>query len=323
MPTFHRTALALTLFVTATLSCSDDKPPPPPASDTPVSTGWRSAVGEGGAFVQTFDGMRWESRTVASVDLLSVACIGNLDGWVAGKAGAIGRTRDGGKTWAWQESHLSADLRAIRFGDRTHGLAAGDLGALAVTDDGGMGWRVIATPVTSTLRGTAVAYGASLYLVVGDSGVVLRSADAGKSWTQSKIEGASDLRAVAVDYAGHRAIAVDASGAIFASGDLGLHFAKEWAAAGPLHGVAMNEDGTRALAVGAKGTLLVSDASRAWATVSSGSEADLYGALVADNRLYAAGDTGTLLVSLDGLDGARWSRVPLGTSANLRALEDL
>ena len=59
-------ASMLLLFLSSSLSCSDDeKKPPPPATDS-APAAWRSAVGAGGAFTQTFDDVRWATRNVVS-----------------------------------------------------------------------------------------------------------------------------------------------------------------------------------------------------------------------------------------------------------------
>jgi len=323
----RRTALLVVLCalhsVAGTVACSDDKPPPPPAGDGPVTTAWRSAVGSDGAFAQTFDDSRWQMRNVAPVDLLAVACVGNIDGWVAGRKGTIARTRDGGRTWTSQDSHFTVDLRAIRFGDAKHGVVAGDSGALAITEDSGLAWQTITSPAIDssvTFRGAAAAWSRLLYVVVGDKGTILRSADAGRSWTRSTLEGAGDLRAVASDPDGHRVLVVDSNGGIYASGDLAMHFTKEATAPAALDAIATSDDGMRSLAVGAGGVAFVSDGARTWTPASVGTTHALHAALATGGRYYAAGDQGTLLTSDDGV---RWSRVELGTTANFYALEDL
>ena len=59
------------------------------------SSGWQAAVGDEGTFVQTFDGKTWATRTLTPMDLYSVTCVGNMDGWAAGENGYVARTRDG------------------------------------------------------------------------------------------------------------------------------------------------------------------------------------------------------------------------------------
>src|SRR5512140_1307214 len=51
-------------------------PPPPPG---PV--GWRSVVGAGGFFGQTYDDRIWTGRTAFDRTLFAVTCWGNLRGW--------------------------------------------------------------------------------------------------------------------------------------------------------------------------------------------------------------------------------------------------
>jgi photosystem II stability/assembly factor-like uncharacterized protein len=297
---------------------STTKPPPPPP---PVQ--WKSVVGSGGFFGQTFDDQSWAARSIANVTLYSVACADNTHGWASGAGGYIAHTADGGQTWALQTSNLARDLRAINFGWSTRGVVAGDAGALAVTQDGGAHWTAIAPLTSATLRGAAVAPYVNVMLVVGDAGTVLRSADAGQTWARTTIAGAGDLRSVASDAWAGTVLAVDVLGAIWSSADEGVTFTKEGAAGVALDAVSTTQAGTRALAVGAGGVVLLRGATGSWAPLATGNGADLHAALVTDNgaRLYAAGERGTLLTSADL--GAHWSVEPLATTAALYGLQDL
>src|SRR5437016_3729243 len=73
-------------------------------------TRWMSAVGEGGAFDKTFDGVNWSFRQVTASNLYGVTCVGNYEGWSVGAAGAILHTSDSGRTWVAQASHLTTAL---------------------------------------------------------------------------------------------------------------------------------------------------------------------------------------------------------------------
>ena len=298
-------------------------PPPPPGNGGgggPVS--WKSGVGFGGIFAQTFDDATWSARPVAKVTLFSVACAGNLLGWAAGENGYVAHTIDGGATWGAQDAHLSVNLRAIRFGGSALGVVAGDAGSLAVTHDGGAHWSPLASGTTATLRSAAVAIDAGIAIVVGDGGTVLRSGDSGGTWGQVVVPGMGDLRGVASDDGAHVVLAVDSAGVIWSSWDGAQSFAREAASTGPLDSIALSDDGTRALATGRGGSAMLR-VNGAWHSVQTGTTVDLHAALVADgaSRLYLAGESGTLVTSTD--DGAHWTTMPLGTSAAIYALEDL
>jgi photosystem II stability/assembly factor-like uncharacterized protein len=315
---------ALALLASGCSTSSSPSPAPAGEGGTPPPA-WRAAVGPGGRFAQTFDDTSWSVRTLGSVDLFSVTCANNANGWAAGAHGAIAHTADGGLTWTWQASNVTVDLHSIRFGSPMLGVAVGDQGTLVVTRDGGGHWTSSApstgTGAGATLRGAAVATGAMI--VVGDQGLVLRSIDGGSTWLGATLAGASDMRGVATDPGGHLVLAVDAAGNIWASNDTGQTFQREGLAAAPLEAVSISDDASSALAVGQHGTVLERSA-QGWSTLPASTTSDLHAALVtgADSeRHYAGGDNGTLLTSGD--HGKTWSRVPLATNAPLYGLDDL
>jgi photosystem II stability/assembly factor-like uncharacterized protein len=295
------------------------KPPPPP----PPPPGWKSVVGNGGFFGQTFDDSAWAGRSIAPVSLYSVACADNTHGWASGQAGYVAHTEDGGQTWSLQNSNLASDLRAINFGWSSHGVVAGDNGALAVTQDGGAHWTAIPALTSVALRGAAVAPYVHVMLVVGDGGTLLRSADSGLTWTRVAIAGAGDFHGVASDAWAGTVLAVDSLGGIWSSADQGLTFSREGAADAALDAVSTTQAGTQAIAVGRGGAVFLRGTGGSWARLATGNGADLHAALVTDGggRLYAAGEGGTLLTSADL--GAHWAVQPLGTTAALYGLQDL
>lgn len=78
----------------------------------------------------------------------------SLNGWIAGGSyqidgGIVGRTRDGGRTWAFRSGLLPSPpgsrfhLHRIQFLDSLRGIAACDAGVILVTDDGGESWRPV------------------------------------------------------------------------------------------------------------------------------------------------------------------------------------
>ncbi|MEO7094796.1 MAG: hypothetical protein ABI175_16175, partial [Polyangiales bacterium] len=64
------------LFVSTFVGCvgcsSSAEKPVPKDTGTPPPAGWRAAVGAAGAFAQTFDDVRWSSRTIADVSFYGV-----------------------------------------------------------------------------------------------------------------------------------------------------------------------------------------------------------------------------------------------------------
>ncbi len=318
-PLLRRGAPALALAFSLASGCKNSSPQ---SGDGGTSSAWVAAVGAQGAFVQTFDDASWTARSIEAQDLFAVTCFGNLDGWAAGAGGLVAHTLDGGGTWTTQDAHTTVALRGVRFASATTGLVVGDAGMIAVTDDAGTTWRTVAPLTSTTLRGAAVAANAGVMLAVGDAGVVLRSVDDGGSFTLSSIPTAGDLRAVASDADAHLVLAVDWNKVVWASTDGGQHFAREATAEAPLDAVAMSDDGTLAIAAGAHGTVLERSADGTWNAVASGTTEDLHAAVILEgSRHYVAGDSGTLLASVDR--GASWSRIDTSTRAALYSLDDL
>jgi photosystem II stability/assembly factor-like uncharacterized protein len=281
--------------------------------------GWGAFTGEWGTFGQTWDNVNWSTTTLSQQDLLSVACVGNQYGWVAGTHGVVLHTIDGGQTWSTQTSGATSNLNSVRFGKFGFGVAAGDGGTLLVTADGGSHWTTAQTGATSVLRGVAIA--GSTVIVVGDGATLLRSTDAGASWSVASVSGAADLHGVAIDSAGHIALAVDTAGKVWRSDDLGAAFALDAALGAALDSVSIADDGTSALTVGAGGAIFVRDSRGTWQSGFSPTTADLHAALIEDPIWYAVGQAGTLMSSHD--HGATWSWLASGTTATLHGLDDL
>jgi photosystem II stability/assembly factor-like uncharacterized protein len=283
------------------------------------SGGWAAFTGGGGTFGQTFDNVHWSTSSVAPQDLLSVTCVGDFHGWVAGAQGVVLSTTDGGHTWATQSSGATVDLNAVRFGDIGFGVAAGVGGTVLVTGDGGTHWATAATSTKSTLRGVAVAGSAAV--VVGDGATLLRSTDAGASWSTAAIAGAADLHGVTTDSAGQITLAVDTAGNVWRSDDLGASFSLEARLGAALDSVSVADDGSRALTGGKGGAIFVRDSQGGWLSAFSPTTADLHAVLVGFDVWYAVGQSGTLLSSHD--QGATWSWIASGTTATLHGLDDL
>ncbi len=64
----------------------------------------------------------------------------NLNGTAVGKAGAIGRTTDGGLTWEAQTSPVIENLNSVHFIDSLNGAAVGDKGLILHTTNAGKLW---------------------------------------------------------------------------------------------------------------------------------------------------------------------------------------
>jgi photosystem II stability/assembly factor-like uncharacterized protein len=314
---------ALVLAVLVLPACSSSSSPAPGDGGSPPPTKWAAAVGAHGTFTQTFNEVSWTSRSLGSVDWRAVACVGNLDGWAAGASGTIAHTTDGGATWTAQTARTGATLRAVRFSTSTDGVVAGDAGTLGYTRDAGTTWTLVSPLTTATLRAAAVAPSAGLTFVAGDGGTVLRSSDGGASWSSTQVPGAPSFTGIASDAAAAHVVAVDTSGSVWSSSDTGVHFTVVATAPAPLEAVSLSDDGALGVAVGERGVVLVG-AAGTWASASSGTPSDLHAVIVMDSandRVYAAGESGTLVSSADR--GVTWTAQQSNTTAALYALDDL
>lgn len=295
------------------------------------STGWNAAVGEDGTFVETFDDANWQVRNVGPIDLHSVTCVGNTNGWAAGQNGYVAHTPDGGKTWEQQDSHTTKTIRSIHFAYQEGGswegtapligIIAGGEGALATSLNGGKTWQPAGVPSNVTLHSAVTVLSKKLFLAVGDGGTLIRSVDLGDGWSQSTLPNAGDLTGVTATESGDVVLVVDSNGTVWASKDQGKTFASETDIDVKLNGVSIAENGSHALAVGEKGTLLERNSTGVWTPAVSGTTETLFAALVthAGSKDYVSGEHGTLI----GSEGKGWSIVAIPTQATLFAMENM
>jgi photosystem II stability/assembly factor-like uncharacterized protein len=150
-------------------------------------------------------------------------------GRVAGSAfapgpdGTLGRTTDGGKSWARGNVATSQDVLDVSFPSVADGYALDVSGGLFNTDDGGQSWKTLDTG--STARPAAVyAPTASTVMVIGPTGV-RRSTDGGGSFSAVRGDAVARTPLGGVDRAGSSIVAWGAQDLI-ASADGGKTFKK-------------------------------------------------------------------------------------------------
>jgi photosystem II stability/assembly factor-like uncharacterized protein len=132
-------------------------------------------------------------------------------GQVAGSAfapgpdGTLGRTVDGGLTWARGNVATSQDVLDVSFPTVNDGYALDVAGGVFNTNDGGQTWATLNTG--STARARAVyAPSASVVMVIGPTGV-RRSTDSGGSFAAVKGDAVSRTVLEGVDRAGSAIVA--------------------------------------------------------------------------------------------------------------------
>ena len=225
-------------------------------------------------------------------DFNAVYFVDSKRGWVAGDAGFVSRTIDGGLTWQKQSVNTIAAINDIYFRNKDIGyLLAGN--SIFQTDDGGQVWRETrkysasdfgeATPELYSVRFSGKKRGwvvgsISHNDVVVDS-LVVYTDDGGKSWQRQRVPTKEEL--IHVDFA----------------------------------------DEKRGWIVGVHGTILhTDDGGDTWAEQQSKTRVTLYHVEFRNERIgWAVGERATILRTADG--GISWSPVEIPARATLLSVQ--
>ena len=141
------------------------------------------AVGAYGYFLGTTDGGRtWKPRTIDKDDfhLNAIVPAGARRLFIAGEAGAIYRSDDGGDTWRKLSSPYTGSWFSALALDADRLLLFGLRGTMFRSEDGGGSWTRVPTRTKATLTG-ALRVKPGLMLVTGLEGTLLVSRDGGRS----------------------------------------------------------------------------------------------------------------------------------------------
>jgi photosystem II stability/assembly factor-like uncharacterized protein len=152
--------------------------------------GW--LVGAGATLLQTNDGGEtWHTGTLLGftpvsnnkaeterVRFTATSFVDRRRGWAVGAEGRVFATRDGGRTWAAQNSNVASDLSDVKFLDEFEGWAVGAQGTLIHTTDGGAHWMIERSGTTHALericfvgrtRGWLVGFGGTILSYTPDA----------------------------------------------------------------------------------------------------------------------------------------------------------
>jgi photosystem II stability/assembly factor-like uncharacterized protein len=261
------------------------------------TTGWAvggiDPRGTGGLIYQTNDsGASWHPIARTPEILTSVAFVDAKTGWVAGYAGRIDRTDDGGQTWRSQRPELGSELlNSLFFLNDRVGWAAGGSGLLLRTTNGGNSWEQIPTGRVEdfwTVRFLPPDRG----LIVGEDGLIFATTDGGAHWEQQTSGTTEALMGLTISPEG-RAIAVGGHGTILVSSDWSRWTRVDPGADETLDAVAFAGDNTF-WSVGSKGTMVEStDGGSSWKHIPPVSSWDLLSIALADSSHgVAAGQRG-------------------------------
>jgi photosystem II stability/assembly factor-like uncharacterized protein len=233
--------------------------------------------GKGGVIYATSDGgSSWQPVAATPEVLASIFFINPRRGWVAGYAGRIERTDDGGRTWKAQRAERQGEvINSIFFIDELRGWAAGGAagaGSLMLrTTDGGETWEQIETRRVETFW--SIRFLGDRGWAAGEDGIIVATTDGGRTWTKQTGGTQRVLLGLAVSSSG-KMVAVGEAGTILHSADGATWDEVESPVTETLNAVAAAGDVF--WAVGAKGATLSSrDGGRGWAKSEAVSSRDL------------------------------------------------
>ncbi|WP_454868472.1 YCF48-related protein [Pseudomonas farris] len=263
--------------------------------------GW--AVGLGGTIIATDDGGKtWKPGPhIVAANLRSVRFqSGGKLGWAVGDTGTVLRTEDGGATWSdlSQRPNLdnATDLVDVEHNETTNEVwAVGSNGTVLVSTNNAKSWRktTIRGSGLTTVRNTSSIFFSQNgnYGWITAEGIILSSIDGGEHWLAAAVSSADGQapQFKSVWFTGQYGWAVGENGTIVSSSDYGQNWSlpHNSGTAATLNAVAGSAEGI--WAAGEKGTLLFSADGLTWASVESGTTADLNSlALFGKTRLDAA-----------------------------------
>jgi photosystem II stability/assembly factor-like uncharacterized protein len=219
---------------------------------------------EGGPLFRTTDGGNsWQQIARITEVFSAIQFLNTSTGWMAGYAGRIERSDDGGRTWKTQRVEQEGDVfNALYFVDAQHGWAAGGSGLLCRTTDGGNTWQQIATNRIEDFW--AVRFATSEHgWIVGEDGLILATTDGGNTWVQQKSATTKALSGLTLLSSG-ALVTVGESGTILRSENGGTWQAINSGTTEMLNAIAASDKDTL-WAVGSGGAIVSSnDGGKSW-----------------------------------------------------------
>ncbi|MFL6229458.1 MAG: YCF48-related protein [Pyrinomonadaceae bacterium] len=271
----------------------------------------------------------------AGRDLNTVYFANDKRGWIAGDAGVVFRTEDGGRTWARQPSGVEESVNDIYFRDKDEGyLLAGN--QILTTDNGGALWHAAHTFASAEFDGASPDLYSVRFAtkkrgwVVGSlsrgsdvvDSLVLYTDDGGMSWQRRIVPARVEL--LHLDFDGEkRGWIVGDRGIILHTEDAGATWTKQDSnTTATLYHVEF-DDYENGWAVGERSTILrTNDGGKSWTQVRSavtGTGATLSSvSFVNKDEGWIVGRRGLILRSSDG--GRTWLRQESKTTEHLFAL---
>ncbi len=280
----------------------------------------------------------WQSvKSGSRGDLVAVYFTSAERGFVAGDAGYLAQTTDGGRTWTKQTISTTENINEIYFRNEKNGYVVAGKKMFA-TDDGGRSWREIkiyeprdfrnGTPEFLSVRfadkkrgfiigSVTKTYGKDDERVV-DS-LVMRTDDGGETWARIIVPSKNEL--FHLDFINNtRGWIVGDGGLIFSTADGGVNwFAQNSRTTKTLYNVDFR-DANEGYAVGEKGTILrTENGGGTWQTVKTNFPNTFMRVDFADDKNgWIVGYGGTILRSSDR--GKTWILQDSNTKERLYGL---
>jgi photosystem II stability/assembly factor-like uncharacterized protein len=290
-----------------------------------------------GCVVVAQSGWTSSRKGMDSKDLNTVFFVDSRHGWIAGDAGFVSRTDDGGVSWVQQKVDTSEAINDLYFRNKDNGfLLAG--GRIFNTVDGGLSWTAGhafspvdfggAQPELYSIRFSNknkgwVVGSLSRAAKNGDSLVIdsllYKTSDGGDTWERQRLPSKEEL--IHLDFVNEKhGWIVGTSGTVLHTDDGGETWMRQQSRTKStlFHVDFRNEK--KGLAVGEHGTILRTvDGGETWTIVALGVKSTLLSVqFLNDDDGWIAGRAGTILRTGDG--GLTWIKQTAPTEVNLYAL---
>ena len=266
-------------------------------------------------------------------DLVAIYFTSASKGFIAGDAGYLASTSDGGTTWRQYPLGTNEDITEIYFRNDNNGyLVAGR--KLFITGDAGTSWRETTilppgilrsgTPSFLSIRFSDKKTGFAIGSVINAKGnvsdsLVMRTSDGGSTWQRLIVPSKTELFHLDFDGKSNGWIVGD-NGVILATTDGGDTWRPQASGTrNALYNVDFR-DQNEGYAVGVDGTILrTANGGAAWQKVTTAFPGNFMRVHFADDKTgWIAGHGGVVLRSTDR--GATWVRVESGTTHSLYGL---